>query len=735
MGTATLDAQALLDKAAGYLPPEVVELVAEAYFFADEAHHGQIRKSGEPYIAHPLAAATFLADLNLDGHTLCGALLHDVMEDCGVTFQEIEGRFGYEVAKLVDGVTKLTRMDYRLLGADGGSGGPSLDDPDRLYAESLRKMLVAMAEDIRVVLIKLADRLHNMKTLDAMPLVKRKTIAQETLDIYSPLAHRLGIWEIKWQLDDLAFRHLNEERYREISRMLAIRRAEREEYVEGICRRLREILAQANLKGEVSGRPKGIFSIYQKMQKYASRGDELRDIFDLYAMRVVVDNVSDCYRALGIIHQEWSPMPGQFDDYVANPKENMYQALHTTVICPSGQPMEVQIKTGEMHQVSEYGVAAHWRYKEGRSRDLQFEEKMTWMRQLLEWQREAAATDDFIESVKQDIFRDQVFVYTPKGDIVELAAGSTPIDFAYKIHTELGHRCMGGKVNGRLISLDTPLQNGDTVEIMTTKSNRGPSPDWLNTNRDYVKSASARQKIRQWFHRQARESNINRGRDKLRRELRRLNLSLDDSAILKLVRFDSMDDFLLNLGSGGLSEGQLTRRLSLAIQQEPDFPQPKPDLPISSPSSGVSVLGVGDLLVRMAGCCNPIPGDGISGFVTRARGVTVHKQDCISLLNEDEPERIVHVSWGETRQLHPVRVCIEAFDRVGLLRDVTVRVSEEKVNIASVITNEMSDGTVTMELTLHTTGLEQLSKLFAKLEGVRGVTSVTRTHSLAAARV
>jgi GTP pyrophosphokinase len=424
----------------------------------------------------------------------------------------------------------------------------------------------------------------------------------------------------------------------------------------------------------------------------------------------------------------WSPIPGQFDDYVATPKENMYQALHTTVICQGGQPLEVQIKTTDMHQVAEYGVAAHWRYKEGKARDLKFEEKMTWLRQLLEWQREAAETEDFIESVKQDIFRDQVFVYTPKGDIVELAAGSTPVDFAYKIHTELGHHCMGGKINGRLVSLDTPLQNGDTVEIMTTKSNRGPSPDWLNPNLGYVKSASARQKVRQWFNHQARESNIDRGRDKLRKELRRLNLNLEEKEVLALVRFEVMEDLLVNLGSGNFTEGQLAHRLSQAIRPEPELSRPKLSMPLSSPSSGISVLGVGNLLTRMAHCCDPIPGDEIAGFVTRARGVTVHKRGCKSLLNEDEPERIVPVSWGEARELYPVRVCIEAYDRVGLLRDVTVRVSEERVNIASVVTEERTDGTVIMELTLHTTGLEQLGKLFAKLEGVKSVTSVTRAN-------
>jgi GTP pyrophosphokinase len=361
---------------------------------------------------------------------------------------------------------------------------------------------------------------------------------------------------------------------------------------------------------------------------------------------------------------------------------------------------------------------------------------MTWLRQLLEWQREAAETEDFIESVQQDIFRDQVFVYTPKGDIVELAAACTPVDFAYKIHTDLGHHCMGGKVNGRLVSLDTSLQNGDTVEIMTTKSNRGPSPDWLNPNLGYVKSASARQKVRQWFNHQARGSNIERGRDKLRKEMRRLNLSLDDSEILNLVRFETMEDFLLNLGSGGLTDGQLAHRLSQAARQEPDLSLPKPtNMTLSSPSSGISVLGVGDLLIRIARCCNPIPGDEISGFVTRTRGVTVHKNNCISLINEDEPERIVHVSWGEAKELYPVRVCIDAYDRVGLLRDVTVRVSEERVNIASVVTQERSDGTVVMELTMHTTGLEQLGQLFAKLEGVKGVTSVTRANTPTAVKV
>jgi len=654
------------------------------------------------------------------------------MEDCGVAFAKLESQFGEEVARLVDGVTKLTRLDSRF--HDSPNSSNSGDESDRLYAESLRKMLVAMAEDVRVVLIKLADRLHNMRTLDALPPEKRKRIAQETLDIYSPLAHRLGIWEIKWRLDDLAFRHLDEAKYREISKILASKRAEREAYVERVSARLREEFERFNVAAEVAGRPKGIYSTYQKMQKYAAQGKELGDIYDLYALRVLVNTQEDCYKALGVTHQLWRPIPGQFDDYIANPKENRYQSLHTTVICEGGAPLEVQIKTYEMHQIAEYGIAAHWRYKEGKAGDLRFEEKMAWMRQLLDWQREVAGTAEFIETVKEDIFRDQVLVFTPKGDIVELSAGSTPIDFAYKIHTALGHRCSGAKVNGRLVSLDTALRNGDTVEILASKVDRGPSLDWLNPNLGYVRSASAREKVRQWFRRQARSTNIQRGRELLRKELRRLNFHLEEPEILALVKFDNMDEFLANLGSGGITETQVAHRLLQARQEPEPLPeQAKPALPLSSPSSGISVLGVGDLLVRIARCCNPIPGDNILGFVTRSRGVTVHKKDCPSLKNEDEQERIVKVDWGQAKELYPVRVRIEAYDRVGLLRDITVQVSEERVNIASVITEEHSDGTVSISLTLHTTGLDQLGKLFAKLERVRGVISATRARVGAAA--
>ena len=719
----------LIERVAAYLPDGAASVVGEAYDFAERCHDGQRRKSGEPYIAHPLETALYLADLNLDDQTIIAALLHDVVEDCGVSLDEINRRFGPEVTKLVDGVTKLTRMDIRL--HEPTDGIPDItDDPDNLYAENLRKMLVSMAEDIRVVLIKLADRLHNMRTLDALPVEKRRRIAQETLDIYSPLAHRLGIWEIKWRLDDLAFRHLDEAKYREISKILAAKRQEREDYVEKVAAVLRAELELAGINGEVVGRPKSIYSTYRKMKKYETQGKELRDIYDLFALRVLVANNADCYRTLGTVHQLWHPIPGQFDDYIANPKENMYQALHTTVICEGGTPLEVQIKTYELHQVAEYGVAAHWRYKEGKSSDLRFEEKMTWLRQLLEWQREVTGTTEFIDSVKQDIFSDQVFVYTPKGRIVELTAGSTPVDFAYKIHTELGHRCVGGKVNGKLVSLDTPLQSGDTVEIFSSKSDRGPSLDWLNPNRGYVRSASARQSVRQWFRRQERSTNIQRGREMLRRELRRLDQKFDDSEILSIFKVDSMDDLLANLGSGGVTESQLAHRLARSRQMpEPPLTRRRTDLPLSSPSSGITVLGVGDLLTRMGRCCSPIPGDEIVGFVTRSRGVTVHKQDCNSVIHEDDRDRFIKVDWGEAKELYPVRVIMKAYDRVGLLRDLTHMVSEEGVNIASVVTEELADGTVTMALTVHTTGLEQLGKLFSKLEGVRGCISISRDYS------
>ena len=716
----------LLESVQSYLPEDRTTLIEKAYHFAEECHNGQKRMSGGPYIEHPLQTALFLAELHLDATTISSALLHDVIEDCNVTYDDVKIRFGEDVAKLVDSVTKLTRMDLALMDKEDPQQASAFQE-DRLRAESLRKMLVAMAEDVRVVLIKLADRLHNMRTLGALALHRRKAIAQETLDIYCPLAHRLGIWDIKWRLEDMAFRHLEEDKYREISRMLSTKREERESYITRVAEILKKGLDSVSLDAQVVGRPKHIYSIYQKIQKYAVQGKELGEIYDLYAMRVLVKTKGDCYNALGVVHDLWHPMPGQFDDYIANPKDTMYQSLHTTVMCDGGAPLEVQIRTYEMHQTAEYGVAAHWRYKEGGAGDVRFEDKMTWFRQLLEWQREVSGTEEFLESVKTDLFRDQVFVYTPKGDIIELPSGATPIDFAYKIHTELGHRCIGGKVNGRLVSLDVPLKNGDTVEILTTKVARGPSLDWLNSNLGYVRSASAREKIRQWFRKQERQANIQRGHDLLRKELKRLNASFDESEVARMFRYDTPEDFLATLGSGGITENQVVSRLT-AQQEKPQEGQ-KHTLPLSRPTSGVEVLGVGDLLIQMGRCCNPLPGEEIIGYITRSRGVTVHKANCPNVLNEDEQERLVNVEWGRTKQLYPIRLTVQAWDRVGLLRDITTQVSEEGVNIASAVTTENTDGTSTTSLTLHTTGVDQLGRLFSKLERVRGVINASRSSN------
>ena len=704
-----------------YLPEDQVERIGAAYAYASRCHDGQTRRSGEPYMEHPFNTALVLADLRLDGDTLCAALLHDVMEDCGITYEDLERDFGGEVARLVDSVTKLTRMDYEKLGRAYSE--------DHLNDESLRKMLVAMANDVRVVLIKLADRLHNMRTLPALSPERQKAIAQETLDIYGPLAHRLGIWDMKWRLEDLSYRYLEPEKYHQISGMLSSKRTEREEYVKRVSEVLAAALEQANIKAQVTGRPKHIYSIARKIDKYESQQKTSTDIYDLYALRVLVDSKGDCYNALGTVHNLWRPIPGQFDDYIANHKDNMYQSLHTTVMCEGGVPLEVQIRTQDMHQVAEYGVAAHYRYKEGTSSDMRFEEKMAWLRQLLEWQREVTATDEFLETVKTDLFPDQVFVYTPKGDIVELPTGSTPLDFAYKIHTELGHRCVGAKVNGRLVSLDYQLKSGDTVEVVSTKVARGPRLDWLNPNLGLLKSASARQEVRQWFRRQQRGSNMQRGRDLLRRELKRLGISMDEGQVAQTFGYSNSDEFLAALGSGIITENQVFGRLT-SLQTGPrpgEGPQPA-EVPISSPTTGIQVLGVGDLLTRMGRCCNPLPGDEIVGFVTRTSGVTVHKTSCPNLRNEDETERLVEVQWGHSRQLYPVRVNILAWDRVGLLSDVTTRVSEERVNIASVVTNEHEDGTCTLSLTLYTTGTDQLSRLFSKLEGVRGVIRAVRAN-------
>ena len=582
-------AQSLLDRASEYLPQDKIALIADASRFAEQAHDGQARLSGEPFFEHPLQTALYLADLKLDSNALAAALLHDVIEDCDVRSDELARLFGDEVAKLVEGVTKLTRTE--LMTEERAPELSIRSEDEEVRAASLRKMLMSMAEDIRVVLIKLADRLHNMRTLAPLPEHRRIAIAQETLDIYAPLAHRLGIWEMKWLLEDLAFQHINPEAYRDISKLLNSKRAEREAYVQRVIDLLRVELDAAKIEVEITGRPKHIYSIYKKIHNYASQNKQVGEIYDLFALRVLVKDVSDCYSALGVIHSKWRPLPGQFDDYIANSKDNLYQSLHTTVLCEDASPVEVQIRTHEMHRLAEYGVAAHWLYKEGQASDVRFEEKMTWLRQLLEWQRDVSGAQEYVESFKTDVFKNQVFVYTPKGDLKELPAGATPLDFAYRIHTDVGHRCIGSKVNGKLVPLQYELNNGDTVDILTSKTVRGPSLDWMNPNLDYVKTASAREKIRQWFNRQTRKENIGRGRDIFHKQLRRLNTDLDDLELARLMKFDTTEEFLAALGSGSITTTQVVK--GLASQEVKPLEDQRVALPTIGPGSGIEVLGRG----------------------------------------------------------------------------------------------------------------------------------------------
>ena len=672
--------EVLLSKAREYLPEDKIGIVTEAYKFAAEAHSGQIRLSGEPFIEHPIHTARFLADLKLDANALAAALLHDVVEDCGIEYEELADRFGTEIAGLVDGVTKLTETEL----ATDNDVLASETNPDNgvARAASLRKLLQSMAEDIRVVLIKLSDRLHNMSTLSALPPERRVAVAHETLDIYAPLAHRLGIWELKWRLEDLAFRHIDPEAFHRISTRLNSRRAEREEYIERVRDIMQSELDRSGIKAEVTGRPKNIFSIHKKIQAYATQNREVGEIHDLFALRIIVGEVRDCYAAMGVVHTRWRPLPGEFDDYVANPKDNLYQSLHTSVLCEGALPVEVQIRTDEMHRVAEYGVAAHWLYKGASNADRPFEEKMTWLRQLLEWQRDISGAEEFVESFKTDVFKNQVFVYTPKGELKELPAGATPVDFAYRIHTDVGHRCIGAKVNGKLVPLDYQLQNGDTVQVLTSETVGGPSADWIDGTLSYVKTTSARASARQWFNRQERKVNIERGREIFERQVRRLNAAIDDRELVALMGFDSNDELFALLGNGSVTTSQVVD--ALASQQVTPEEGSQDYVPTLGPGSAVEVVGVGDLSTTMARCCRPIQGDEIVGYVDRGRSVMVHRKDCPEIVAEVETESFVPVNWGQTQTLYPVQIQVEAWNRVGLLRDITSLVSEERVNIANI---------------------------------------------------
>ncbi|MFH0846898.1 MAG: bifunctional (p)ppGpp synthetase/guanosine-3',5'-bis(diphosphate) 3'-pyrophosphohydrolase [Chloroflexota bacterium] len=715
----------LLEKAKGYLSPPRLATIQEAYDYAARAHAGQRRKSGEPFIDHPVETAYILVELELDASSIVAALLHDVPEDAGIPLSEIQSRFGEEVARLVDGVTKLTKLSQQ------ASGEAVASDTQ---VENLRKMLVAMAEDIRVVFIKLADRLHNMRTLHALTPGEQRRIAEETLEIYAPLANRLGVWELKWQLEDLAFSYLEPEAYGEISGMLVSRRQEREEFIGRVIAILQAEFAKAGLRAEITGRAKHIYSIHEKIEKYQAIGRDFDDIHDLVAIRVLVSTVTDCYTAVGIVHNLWHPLPGEFDDYIANPKQNGYQSLHTTVMCLGATPLEVQVRTRDMHYIAEYGVAAHWRYKEGEKQDTGYQDKLSWLRQLVEWQRELSGAEEFMESVKTDIFNDQVFVFTPKGEIKNLPKGSTPLDLAYRIHTELGHHTVGAKVNGRMVSLTYTLNNGDVVEILSARDAKGPSMDWLSPHLGYVKSSHARTKIRQWFKKREMVENIERGRKILEKELRHLGIKLSEQeAIAGKFKYEKVDDFLAAIGDSSISTQQIVSRI--AGEEKPSKPVPETTVaPAETIDSTIKVLGEGDVLTRLARCCRPVPGDAIIGYITRNRGITVHRTDCYTITREKEKERLVQVDWGKTDAAYPVKIRVEAQDRVGLMRDITTIVAEEKVNITNVSLDEHGDHTVTLDFTLETRGLSQLSGLMLKIERVRGVTGVARIGGQAVSR-
>jgi GTP diphosphokinase / guanosine-3',5'-bis(diphosphate) 3'-diphosphatase len=706
---------------AEHLPPEDRALVEKAYRRAAAAHTGQRRLSGEDYVHHPLEVASILAELHLDAATIVAAILHDTVEDTELTTPELTKEFGPEVAKLVEGVTKLGRISIR--------------SEQQHQAENIRKMLLAMAEDIRVVLIKLADRLHNMRTLEFLPEPKRVKISRETLDIYAPLAHRLGIWQIKWELEDLAFRYLQPDDYKDVVKRINRQRKDRETVVSDLREILAAELEKIEIDADISGRPKHAYSIWQKMSRDLK---DFAEIYDLLAIRVLTNSVKDCYGVLGVVHSLWKPMPGRFKDYIAMPKSNGYQSLHTTVISQSGDPIEIQIRTQEMHRFAEYGIAAHWTYKEGTGPTGQsaakggakFDERFGWLRLLMEWQKEVLDAEQFVDAVKVDIFEDEVFVFTPKGDVINLPADSTPVDFAYRIHTEVGHRCIGAKVNGRMVPLDYALSNGEIVEVLTTRSPHGPSRDWLN----FVKSASARDRIRKWFKAQRRDENVAKGRDMLDKELRRMHrLGLSQIPEGKLdeiahqYKYGTADDFLAAVGYGELSPHAVIMKMALVPGDDGDELKSIPLIPQVEPTARVLVRGARGVFTTVAACCQPVPGDAIVGYTTRGKGVTVHRSDCINAVNAVEKHRIVPVDWdAEATHLYPVAIKIEAWDRTGLLRDIATVVAESKVNMSAVKVDVYDDKSAVVSTTVEIDSLSQLSRLMEKLELVRDVHTVAR---------
>ena len=729
----------LLEQIREYNPNFNEGRIRQAYDMAEKLHEGQRRDSGEPYIIHPLAVASILASLHMDDTTIMAGLLHDVVEDTDMTLEDIRGIYGDDMVVLLDGVTKLSKLEFR--------------SKQEHQVENLRKMFLAMSKDIRIIIIKLADRLHNMRTLSThRSELRKKEIALETQEIFAPLAHRLGIYRIKWELEDICLRYLEPEAYADLVEQITMRRDEREEFLQDVCDAIHRHLDDAGIKSEISGRPKNFYSIYRKMirQKKA-----LNEIYDIHAVRVLVDSLNDCYGALGVVHTMWKPMPGRFKDYIAMPKANMYQSLHTTVIGPAGRPVEVQIRTYEMHSVAEYGIAAHWKYKEGKvgldssNASREVDNRLAWMRQMLDWQQEASDAKEFVENVKGDLFGEQsVFVFTPAGDVLELPYGSTPIDFAYRVHTQVGHQCVGAKVDGRIVQLDTKLENGNIVEVLTTRGT-GPSRDWLKI----VQTSQAKNKIRQWFRKEGRdEFAVQKGKSILEKEA--LKNNIDAAAMFKTERlneivkktnFVSVEDMYVALAEGAITAMGIITRIkedsNLRKQLMPEA-EASPTAAVGSTmklrpfsgsdathDKGVWVKGEADLMVRIANCCQPLPGDAIVGYITRGRGVSIHKADCpnIGYYREHEPERMVDVEWDrESNNVFQAEIQVIAMDRDALGMNIMGAISETKTRINAVMLDVDADkicrGTVKIEIS----NLNQLEYIMNKLKKIRGVTEVRR---------
>ncbi|MDD2585308.1 MAG: bifunctional (p)ppGpp synthetase/guanosine-3',5'-bis(diphosphate) 3'-pyrophosphohydrolase [Syntrophomonadaceae bacterium] len=712
----------IIEQVSKYDPDADFDLIRRAYNYAETAHAGQKRISGEPYIIHPIEVALILADIEMDTPSICAALLHDVVEDTGFTYFNVLNEFGEEIALLVDGVTKLSRINFK-----------SREDAQ---VENLRKMFIAMARDIRVILIKLADRLHNMRTLNYQPEPKQKEIARETMEIFAPMAHRLGIFKFKWELEDLSFYYLDAFIYHEIAKRLKQKRKEREDYVRDVIQQIRDGLLQVGIKSEIKGRPKNIYSIYKKMLK---QGKDIDEIYDKIAIRVIVSDVRDCYGVLGVIHTMWKPLPGRFKDYIATPKPNMYQSLHTTLIGKGGEPFEVQIRTGDMHRTAEYGIAAHWRYKEGiNPKEKKFDEKLSWLRQIIEWQQDIKDTKEFMESLKIDLFDDTVFVFTPKGKVIELAKGACPVDFAYRVHTEVGHQCTGARVSGRIVPLDYLLGNGDIVEIITSKNSPGPSRDWLN----FIKTSSAKSRVKQWFKREKRQENIIKGRDILEKELKKRHLSTKEflkedklAEVVKRFGLNTVDDMFASLGDGGLAASQVVNRQKdlffndAHVEDILDIPEKKADTPVyHKESTALRIRGVDDVAIRLARCCNPLPGDSVLGYITRGRGVSVHRKDCPNLRSYliNEKDRIIEVEWADKQGNYSVELEVKALDRARLTTDVMLIIADTKIHITSVFSRVTRNNLAVMNFKLEIRDISQLQAVMQRIQKIKEVLEVKR---------